>query len=431
MTCTISRLGNAFVALIESTHLISELIEKNIVHERVSYQQRIHGYYGKHYRLVKRCRKPNTVIIPRFLVEPLPKNEIDLSLCTSWIQQIEKSMNGFKFHKSQVAVLKEVIEYILTWNGMCLNLPTGYGKTIIAIAMIAILSRFVKKGCTVLIIVNRLSTRDQWCKKVKEMIGEEVAIVGKSKEPHRINISVVNSLVNMITTNTLPIKKVDFLIVDEVHNMAAPCFNKTIQKITTDYSLGLSATMERTDGLEKLFWAYLGHIVTPNVQVTKPKVRYIQLICENNDDNILQTTVAMIHSIISRGRQVIVFAKVIKLLEMFEKEWIKVNKLKPAICYGGQSKATYKSSGNGVVLATYSMGAESIDIVDLDTVVFLEFSSNESRTKQAIGRITRNLECNNNSIPKTVIDVGHRIPSSRLTHIKKCVDVVEYRKKIA
>lgn len=341
-------------------------------------------------------------------------------------------MNGFKFHASQVAVLKEVIEYMLTWNGMCLNLPTGYGKTIIAIAMIAILSRFVKKDrkdstdCTVLIIVNRVSTRDQWCKKVKEMIGEDVAIVGKSKEPRRINISVVNSLVNMITTNTLPIKKVDFLIVDEVHNMAAPCFNKTIQKITTDYSLGLSATMERTDGLEKLFWAYLGHIVTPNVQVAKPRVRYIQLICGNN---ALQTAVAMIHSITSRGRQVIVFAKVIKLLEMFEKEWIKVNNtLKPAICYGGQSKATYKPSDNGVVLATYSMGAESIDIVDLDTVVFLEFSSNEGRTKQAIGRITRNLE--SNSVTKTVIDVG-RVPSSRLAHIKKCVDVVEYCKKFA
>lgn len=335
-------------------------------------------------------------------------------------------MNGFKFHVSQVAVLKEVIEYILTWNGMCLNLPTGYGKTIIAIAMIAILSRFVKKNSTVLIIVNRVSTRDQWCKKVKEMIGEDVAIVGKSKEPRRINISVVNSLVNMITTNTLPIKKVDFLIVDEVHNMAAPCFNKTIQKITTDYSLGLSATMERTDGLEKLFWAYLGHIVTPNVQVAKPRVRYIQLICGNN---ALQTAVAMIHSITSRGRQVIVFAKVIKLLELFEEEWMKENnKLKPAICYGGQSKATYKPSGNGVVLATYSMGAESIDIVDLDTVVFLEFSSNEGRTKQAIGRITRNLE--SNSVTKTVIDVG-RVPSSRLAHIKKCVDVVEYCKKFA
>lgn len=336
-------------------------------------------------------------------------------------------MNGFKFHASQVAVLKEVIEHMLTWNGMCLNLPTGYGKTVIAIAMIAVLTRFVKKDrkdCTVLIIVNRLSTRDQWCKKVKEMLGEDVAIVGKSDEPRRINISVVNSLVNMITTNTLPIKKVDFLIVDEVHNMAAPCFNKTIQKITTDYSLGLSATMERTDGLEKLFWAYLGHIVTPDVQVARPRVRYIQLIC----GNILQTAVAMIRSITSRGRQVIVFAKVIKLLELFEKEWMKENTLKPAICYGGQSKATYKPSGNGVVLATYSMGAESIDIVDLDTVVFLEFSGNEGRTKQAIGRITRNLE--SNSVTKTVIDVG-RVPSSRLAHIKRCVDVVEYCKKFA
>ena len=52
-----------------------------------------------------------------------------------------------------------------------------------------------------------------------------------------------------------------FSIVDECHHIAAEVFSRALPKINTYYSLGLSATPNRIDGLTKVFKMFLGPIV--------------------------------------------------------------------------------------------------------------------------------------------------------------------------
>ena len=52
-----------------------------------------------------------------------------------------------------------------------------------------------------------------------------------------------------------------FAIYDEVHHLGAEVFSRAFFKLTTEYSLGLSATMKRKDGLSKVLNWFLGNVV--------------------------------------------------------------------------------------------------------------------------------------------------------------------------
>ena len=52
-----------------------------------------------------------------------------------------------------------------------------------------------------------------------------------------------------------------FIIIDEVHHMGAEVFSQALLKVNTNYCLGLSATMNRKDGLTKVFKMFLGEII--------------------------------------------------------------------------------------------------------------------------------------------------------------------------
>ena len=59
-----------------------------------------------------------------------------------------------------------------------------------------------------------------------------------------------------------------FMIADECHHLGAKCFSRGTGRSTIKYTLGLSATPKRKDGLSKVFKWYLGDICYKS---SKPK----------------------------------------------------------------------------------------------------------------------------------------------------------------
>ena len=49
-------------------------------------------------------------------------------------------------------------------------------------------------------------------------------------------------------------------IVDECHHISSEVFSRSLSRIVTKYTLGLSATMNRKDGLTPVFKMFLGEI---------------------------------------------------------------------------------------------------------------------------------------------------------------------------
>tara|TARA_R110000868_G_scaffold248084_1_gene504463 strand:+ start:1245 stop:2417 length:1173 start_codon:yes stop_codon:yes gene_type:complete len=115
--------------------------------------------------------------------------------------------------------------------------PTGFGKTYTAIMGIKgmIKQKDIK---SVLIIVPTIELKNQW--------ETELAI-------HKVKIAEVL----VINTAVKRIHNVDFLILDEIHRYAAETFKNIFLKATYKYIMGLTATLEREDGLHDVILSYL------------------------------------------------------------------------------------------------------------------------------------------------------------------------------
>ena len=143
-------------------------------------------------------------------------------------------------------------------NGGIISVPCGWGKTIMALYLI---SKLNKKT---IIIVHKEFLLNQWKERIQEFLPS--ARVGLIQGP-KIDIEDKDIVVAML--QSLSIKTYDnkifnefgFTIVDECHHIAAEVFSRALHKINSYYSLGLSATPNRADGLTKVFKMFLGPIV--------------------------------------------------------------------------------------------------------------------------------------------------------------------------
>jgi superfamily II DNA or RNA helicase len=110
--------------------------------------------------------------------------------------------------------------------------PTGFGKTYTAIR--AILGMISKKQIkSVLVVVPTITLKEQW---EKELAKKKVKIA---------EVYVINSAVKKT-------HDIDFLILDEVHRYAAETFKEIFVHTKYKYILGLTATLERDDGLHEI-----------------------------------------------------------------------------------------------------------------------------------------------------------------------------------
>jgi len=115
--------------------------------------------------------------------------------------------------------------------------PTGFGKTYTAIR--AIKGMIKKKNIkTVEVIVPTIELKHQWLSELKL---------------HKINIATVT----VINTAIKYQRDVDFLVLDEIHRYAAETFKEIFSVSGYKYILGLTATLEREDGLHEIILKYL------------------------------------------------------------------------------------------------------------------------------------------------------------------------------
>lgn len=120
-------------------------------------------------------------------------------------------------------------------------LPTGAGKTLIGIKAIEIV-----QGPS-LIIVPTLDLLNQWRERLEEELGTEIGVIGGGDNRLRgVTVSTYDSA--YLKAEWLG-NKFLFLIFDEVHHLAAPGYRQIAELSAAPCRLGLTATMEREDGL--------------------------------------------------------------------------------------------------------------------------------------------------------------------------------------
>jgi superfamily II DNA or RNA helicase len=315
-------------------------------------------------------------------------------------------------------------------GGGLIQLPCGFGKTVVANYLIASLRK------KTLIIVNTEMLMNQWIERIEQFLpGARVGRIRGSIIDTEDKDIVVGMLMSLSTKDydTSVFAQFGFVVVDEVHHIASETFSRSLFKNSTYYMLGLSATMDRKDGTTFLFKMFLGEVVAKR---ERPKddgvlVRGIEYADDDNEcysametdfrgntasskmvtkistyaprsEFILRVLTDMIAE--NPAQQILVLAQY-KVLLKYLHDAIEHRQIAPVGYYvGGMKQAALEvSATKQIIVATYTMAAEGLDIKSLTTLVM---ASPMTSVEQPVGRILRE----RHEFAPMVVDIvdGHR-----------------------
>jgi superfamily II DNA or RNA helicase len=162
------------------------------------------------------------------------------------IENIQLSLRSYQ---------KKAIEnWINAGKKGCIILPTGSGKTIIAIKLIEIINS------PTLIVVPTLDLMEQWTRFLSKYFQKiEIGNIGGGIS--NITGITVSTYDSAFIRSSFIGNKFAFVIFDEVHHLAAPGYRNIAEQFISPYRLGLTATYEREDNLHLDFPRLVGGIV--------------------------------------------------------------------------------------------------------------------------------------------------------------------------
>jgi superfamily II DNA or RNA helicase len=205
------------------------------------------------------------------------------------------------------------------------------------------------------------------------------------------------------------------LLIDEVHHIGSEVFSCSLFKIVTKYTLGLSATMDRKDGTTYVFKMFLGDIL---YRMTEKKQRHVQVraiqyqsgdrefakveydfrgnpafstmiskLCDYRPRTDFIIRVLKDMFVENPDQQIMVIAHNRSILTYIH-DAIEEQKFATVGYYVGGMKETAlkKTEDKQVVIATYAMAAEGLDIKTLCTIVMV---TPKTDIEQSVGRILR------------------------------------------
>jgi superfamily II DNA or RNA helicase len=122
-------------------------------------------------------------------------------------------------------------------------LPTGAGKTMVAIQAIYLVDK------PTLVVVPTLDLLDQWKTRLEAELGVKVGVLGGGVQDLKaLTVSTYDSAYLRVETlgNRFPL-----VVFDEVHHLPAPGYTAIAEMLASPYRLGLTATYEREDLLHE------------------------------------------------------------------------------------------------------------------------------------------------------------------------------------
>ena len=151
---------------------------------------------------------------------------------------------------------QQAVERMLSREFGTLNSPTGSGKTVMALYIMA------RRQQPALIVVHTKDLARQWIERIEEFLGiadSDIGLIGggKKKIGEKITVALIQSLYKC-ADEVAP--RIGHLVVDECHRTPSRTFTDAVTEFDARYMLGLSATPWRRDNLSKLIFWHLGDI---------------------------------------------------------------------------------------------------------------------------------------------------------------------------
>lgn len=164
----------------------------------------------------------------------------------------------FRFQGELTAVQREAVEALLANDIGMFVAPPGTGKTVVGTYLVA------KRACSTLVLVHRRLLMDQWVTQLAFFLGIEPSEIGqigggKDKATGKLDVAMLQSLIRKREVDDR-IAEYGHVIVDECHHVPAVCFTRVLTEAKARFVLGLTATPQRRDGLQRIGQMQLGPI---------------------------------------------------------------------------------------------------------------------------------------------------------------------------
>jgi len=298
-------------------------------------------------------------------------------------------------------------------GGGLLDVDPGKGKTVMALNVIA------RLRVKTLVVVHKSFLLNQWIERIQQFLPAARVGMIQGQILDIDDKDIVIGMLQSLSMKEYPRDMFDtfgLTVYDECHHMSAEVFCRCMMKIVTKYTLGLSGTMVRKDGLTKVFKHFLGDVVhkekndttshavivkgiqykvdDPEFNLTEYDYRgnpkfstMISKVCNYNRRSEFVLDVLQNELATNPDQQVMILAHNRSLLEYFH-DAIEHRKIATVGYYvGGMKEAALKlSESKKVIIATYAMASEGLDIKTLTTLIM---ASPKTDVCQSVGRILR------------------------------------------
>lgn len=279
----------------------------------------------------------------------------------------------------------------------------------------SIISRLKRKT---LVIVHKSFLLNQWVERIEQFL--PTAKIGKI-QGQTLDVDGKDIVIGMLQSLSMKEYPSDLFsqfgltIVDECHHISSEVFSRSLLHVVTKYTLGLSATMNRKDGLTPVFKMFLGEILYTLKREDENNVMVKAIEYKSNDPDFEEvvydyrgnpqysTMITKLCDYASRSE--FILKVLVREMEETPDQHVMIlgqNKsilkyLHDAIAHrkiatvgyyvGGMKESDLKETeSKQVVIATYAMAAEGLDIKSL-TTLFL--ATPRTDITQAVGRILR------------------------------------------
>ena len=326
------------------------------------------------------------------------------------------------FHGCLRPLQEAAIGVIQKYDNGILAAGTAFGKTVVAINMIA------RRKVNTLVLVNRRQLQAQWISKIAAFLNIDEKTIGKigggaDRWTGRIDVALIQSLSRKGYVDSR-VKEYGQIIVDECHAVGAESFEALIDAAPCKYILGLSATVMRNDGHDPLVVMQLGPIRykvdaklladsapfahTVYVRQTSFRMRHIcedvdfnytDMIKELTSDDIRNRLIADdVVAAVAEGRSPVILTDRKEQVYIFES--LLSGRVKHVVVMTGgmgikvsryklEELKSIKDSEERVIISTGSYIGEGFDDSRMDTLFLATPVSWKGRLTQYAGRLHR------------------------------------------
>ena len=312
------------------------------------------------------------------------------------------------------------LEAFQTLGGGVLSLAPGFGKTQVAIALAC------HMGLRTMIIVHKEFLAEQWENRIRAFCSG--ATIGRIQQDKcEINCDFSIAMIQTLSLREHDMKQFDtfgLVIVDEAHHIGSRAFSQAMFKVCPRFTLGLTATPERKDGLTRLLYWFLGPnfliVERENQSVVKvvplhfhdemyrkaPPVNRMGSISVVDIINLLvciparnELIIKTIRDALKQNRKVLFLSD--RRGHCFEME-AEFGHVAGLYLGGMKQDQLDESAKKQLIIGTFALAQEGLDIPTLDTVIL---ATPHSDVRQAVGRILRETKGKvNNPVIYDIVD---------------------------